>query len=163
MKKKSNFDAANEVTAQKLAFNRAVMYSLIINEHKTAQELAKLMFFSTASAFKYCKWLEAYGFVEIITIKGKKGTAHAYKAKNNNKYPYPKGYLESKNPRRDYFDAIYPNIHEELRDAIFDGKISPNVVKTHLESDVIHHDKRKLDRNLDRGYLTSSMAGEFSL
>ena len=163
MKKKSNFAAANEITAQKLAFNRAVMYSLIIDEHKTTQELAKLMFFSTASAFKYCKWLQSYGFVEAITIKSKKSTAQAYKAKNQDKYPYPKAYLESKNPRRDYFDSLYPYIHKELLDAIYEGRISPDVVRTHLESDVTHHDEQKLDRRLDRGYLTSSMAGEFSL
>ena len=85
----SNFAAANEVTAQKLAFNRAVMYSLILNEHKTCQELAKLMFFSVASAFSYCKWLESYGYVKAISVKGKKGIAQAYKATNVDKCPWP--------------------------------------------------------------------------
>jgi hypothetical protein len=158
----SNFAASNEITAQKLAFNRAVMYSLIIDEHKTCQELAKLMFFSTASAFKYCKWLESYGFVKAIAVKGKKGIAQAYKAHNPDKFPWPKGYLESKNPRKEYFDSLYPDIHKELRDAIFEGRISHEVVRTHRESDVTWHDERKLNRKLDRGYLTSSMAGEFS-
>ena len=157
----SNFAAANEVTAQKVAFNRAVMYSLIIDEHKTCQELAKLMFFSTASAFSYCKWLESYGYVKCIPVKGKKGIAQAYKATNVDKFPWPKGYLESKDPRRDYFDAIYPDIHKELRDAIFEGRISADVVRTHKESDVTYHDERKLNRKLDKGYLTSSMAGEY--
>jgi len=159
----SNFAAANEVTAQRVAFNRTVMYSFIIDEHKTAQELAKLMFFSTASAFSYCKWLESYGYIKAISVKGKKGVSQAYKATSPDKYPYPKCYLESKDPRRDYFDSIYPHIHKELRDAIYEGRISPDVVRTHFESDVTHHDERKLDRKLDRGYLTSSMAGEFSV
>ena len=158
----SNFAAANEVTAQKLAFNRAVMYSLIIDSHKTCQELATLMFFSTATAFKYCKWLESYGHVEAIAVKGKKGMAQAYKARNPDKFPWPKCYLESNDPRRDYFDGLYPDIHKELRDAIYEGRISTDVVKTHRESDVTWHDERKLNRKLDRGYLTSSMAGEFS-
>lgn len=157
----SNFALANKVTAQKLAFNRAVLYSHIIDEHKTCQELAKLMFFSTASAFSYCKWLESYGYVKATPVKGKKGIAQAYKATNVDRFPWPKGYVESKDPRRDYFDAIYPDIHKELRDAIFDGKISPDVVRTHKESNVTSHDKPKLNRKLDRGYLTSSMAGEY--
>lgn len=159
----SNFAAANEVTAQKLAFNRAVMYSLIIDSHKTCQELAKLMFFSTATAFKYCKWLEGYGHVKAIAVKGGRGMAQAYKATNPDKFPWPKCYLESKDPRREYFDGLYPDIHKELREAIYEGRISPDVVTTHRESDVTWHDERKLNRKLDRGYLTSSMAGEFSV
>ena len=159
----SNFASANEATARKLAFNRAVMYSLIIDEHKTCQELAKLMFFSTASAFSYCKWFERYNYVKSIDVKGKKGMAKAYKAFNIDKFPWPKGYLESKDPRRDYFDGIYPDIHKELRDAIYEGRISPDVVRTHKESDVTQHDNKKLDRKLDRGYLTSSMVGEFNV
>lgn len=159
----SNFASANEATARKLAFNRAVMYSLIIDDYKTAQELAKLMFFSTASAFKYCKWLESYGFVKAIAVKGKKGIAQAYKAHNPDKFPWPKGYLESKDPRKDYFDSLYPDLHKELRDAIYEGRISHEIVRTHREADVTYHDERKLNRKLDSGYLTSSMAGEFSV
>ena len=159
----SNFALANEVTAQRMAFNRSVMYSLILDEHKTCQELAKLMFFSVATAFKYCKWLESYGFVQSIAVEGKKGMAQAYKAKNADKFLWGKLYTESKDPRREYFDALYPDIHKELRDAIYDGKISPDIVRTHRESDTTWHDDKKINRKLDRGYLTSSMAGEFSV
>ena len=157
----SNFALANEATAQKLAFNRAVMYSLIIDEHKTAQQLAKLMFFSTATAFKYCKWLEGYGHVKAIAVKGGRGMAQAYKATNPDKFPWPKCYLESKDPRRDYFDSLYPDIHKELRDAIYEGRISRDIIRLHKESDSPHWEMKKHDYSLDAGHFQSSLNGEY--
>ena len=161
MKKESNFKFANAIKYEKTCFNRAIAYSYLLDGPRTKMELTKLMDVVEYTITEYCNWLEENGFIQSEYQKIKNRANKIYTATGKQDYPWPKRYTDSKDPRRDYFDLIYSNIHKELRDAIYEGRISRDIIRTHKEINSPHWEFKKLDKKLDGGYLTSSMAGEY--
>ncbi len=161
MQKESNFKFANAIKYEKTCFNRAIAYSYLLEAPRTKMELTKLMDVVEYTVTEYCNWLELNGFIIADYQKIKNRANKIYTATDKKDYPWPARYLKAKDPRKDYFDLIYANIHKELRDAIYEGRISRDIIRTHKEISSPHWEFKKLNKTLDRGYLTSSMAGEY--
>jgi hypothetical protein len=128
MRKENNY---NLMKKEATSFNRAIAMQHIIDGPKTVKQLAEIMFINDLSAFEILQYLEAFKFAVAEKVKVVR-LVKAYSAINVDKFPWCRSYVASENPRRDYFDKmVYPNLHKELRDAIFEGRISKDVVKTY--------------------------------
>ena len=156
MRKENNY---NLMMREATSFNRAITMQHIIDGPKTVKALAKAMFISEVMAWQHLSWLYTNEFAKSTMVKNYR-MVKAYTAINVDKYKWPKSYLASDDPRRDYFDKmIYPNITKELRDAIYEGRISPDVVKTYNRADT-----QRWELNYKRDYhggFQSSMNGEY--
>jgi len=156
MKKQTNY---NLMMKEATSFNRAIAMQHIIDGPKSIKKLAELMHTSHILAWQHLQWLYANDFAKCTMIKeGRK--VKAFQGINEDKFNWCKSYLASENPRRDYFDKmIYPEIHQELRDAIFEGRISADVVKTYNRADT---QRWELNYKPDyHGGFQSSMNGEY--
>ena len=121
MRKENNY---NLMMREATSFNRAITMQHIIDGPKTVKALAKAMFISEVMAWQHLSWLYTNEFAKSTMVKNYR-MVKAYTAINVDKYKWPKSYLASDDPRRDYFDKmIYPNITKELRDAIYEGACS---------------------------------------
>ena len=158
--KKSNFDHANEIKFEKRDFIKSVMYSYIMESPKTTRELMKLMNLSETVVFMHTRAMEDDGFLthEKTYLEDKGYTYKKYSAINEKKYPWNKRYLKSADPRRDYFDSLYPDIHKELRDAIYEGRINRDIIRVHKESDSEHWEMKKRDTGIN---FQSTLSGEY--
>jgi hypothetical protein len=141
------------------AFNRAIAFQHIIDGSKSVQELAKAMFISEILAWDHLVWFEKNEFATVTKAKRIR-VVKVYAAANIDKYKWPKAYKNSKNPQRDYFDkVVYPDLHKELRDAIFEGRISADVVKVYNRADT---ERWALNYKSDyHGGFQSTMNGEY--
>lgn len=149
----------NAIKKETTAFNRAVLFQHIIDGQKSVKDLVQLMFTSHVLVWEHCKWLEENKFVKIDMIKQVR-QVKAYSAINVDKYVWPKSYLKSKDPRRQYFDrVVYPNVHQELRDAIYEGRISGDIVKVHNRSETVAWELNY--KSNYHGGFQSSMNGEY--
>lgn len=144
---------------EKRSFNLAVLYAHLAGGPKDQSEISRLMNIAAYTATDYCKYLEEVGYVkhEYLNLTGRRHKVYSITGKNN--YPYPRQYLECADPQREYFDATYPGIHKELRDAIYEGRISPSVVKTHREVDSPHWEIKKKEAAFYAGNFKSSLGG----
>jgi hypothetical protein len=137
MRKENNF---NLMKRESTSFNRAIAMQHIMDGAKSVKTLAKAMFISEVSAWEHLQWIYLNDFAKIKMIRESR-RVKAYEAINAEKFVWCKSYLASENPRRDYFDKmVYPDLHRELRDAIFEGRISPDVVKTYNRSETVAWD-----------------------
>jgi hypothetical protein len=141
------------------AFNCSVLYQHIIDGQKSVNQLAKLMFINKVLVWEHCQWLEMNNFVKIDMMKQVR-QVKGYTAINVDKYVWPKSYLKSKDPRKEYFDKyFYPNINESLRQAIFEGRISPDIIKVHNRVDTFQWELKY--KSNYHGNFQSSMNGEY--
>ena len=155
MKKENNF---NLMKRESTSFNRAIAMQHIMDGTKSIDKLSKLMFIHHQMAWEHLKWLYINGFAKITMIRESR-SVKAYEAINADKFVWCKSYLASENPRRDYFDKmVYPDLHKELRDAIFEGRINPDVVKTYNRSETVAWDLT-YKRDFHGGF-KSSMSNE---
>jgi len=149
----------NKKIKEVVAFNHAIAFQHIIDSPKSVEELAKAMFMTEISAWDYLVWLERSGFATVTKAKRIR-LVKVYSAANIDKYKWPKAYTESKDPQRDYFDkVVYPDLHKELRDAIFEGRISADVVKVYNRAAT---ERWALNYKADyHGGFQSTMNGEY--
>lgn len=159
----SNFAYANKIKFEKREFVKSVMYSYIVESPKTTRELMKLMNLSETVVFMHTNAMEEDGFLTYEkTFVGDKGYIYKkYSAINQENYPWSPRYLKSEDARKEYFDSLYPDIHKELRDAIYEGRISRDIIRLHKESDSPHWEMKKHDYSLDAGHFQSSLNGEY--
>jgi hypothetical protein len=156
MKKLNNH---NLMMRESTSFNRAIAMQHVIDGPKTVKALAKAMFISEVIAWQHLSWLYTNEFAKATMVREFR-MVKAYEAINAQHYVWPKSYLASNDPRRDYFDKmIYPNITKELRDAIYEGRISPDIIKTYNRENTIAWEL-KYKPNY-HGNFQSSMNGEY--
>lgn len=156
MRKNNNY---NLMMRESTSFNRAVAFQHILNGTKSVKALAKAMYISEILAWEHLSWLYDNEFAKVSMVREYR-SVKAYTGINADNYVWPKSYLASENPKRDYFDKmVYPDLHKELRDAIFEGRISQDIVKTYNRADTV---KWELNYKPDyHGGFQSSMNGEY--
>ena len=159
--KKSNFQHANDVKYKKREFNRAIMYSYLLDGMKTLPELCELMNAVYFTITEYCNRLEEQGFITHDYANVKSKSYKMFFVTEKRDYPWPESYLNSKDPRRDYLGQVYPNIHKELLDAIHEGKISRDVIRTYKEKDAAPGEWEMEYKSQKHGSFQSSMNGEY--
>ena len=125
------------------SFNRCVAFQYIVDSPKTINELCNLMYTYPAIIWEHCKWFQENGFV-TSTKRKQKGCGSAateFSAVDIEDFPWSKTYLKSKDPRRDYFnESLYPNLESNLRNAIYEGRISKEVVKQYKRENTVKWD-----------------------
>ena len=144
------------------AFNRCVTFQYIINGPKTISELCEIMRTYPSIIWEHCKWLQDNNFVtwEKVRRQGKGQAATEFTAINIDSFPWSKTYLRSADPLRDYFNnSLYPNLEPKLRDAIYEGRISKDVVKQYSRKDTVRWDLNY--KSNFHGKFQSSMSGEY--
>jgi hypothetical protein len=161
LKKQSNFQYANEVKHKKREFNRAILYSYLLEGMKTLPEMCKLMNAVYFTVTEHCNRLEEQGFIvsEYGNLNSKQHKMYFVTEKRD--YPWPESYLNSKDPRRDYLSQVYPNIHKELLDAIHEGKISVDVIRTFKEKDAAPGEWTMDYKPQKHGGFQSTMNGDY--
>lgn len=133
----SNFAEYNEKVKSESRFKLAVLFGHIIeNPNITVPELAKKMYTHTQAVDHRLK--EILDFVEFTKVKYNNRTIRGLVAINTDKFYWGKTYKQSNDPRRDYFDDKYKDLPVELRNAIYSGKISSDIVKVYKEGDLEH-------------------------
>ena len=133
----SSFDEYREQIKSEARFKLSVLLAHIVENPKiTVPELAKLMY-TTNQPVDH--WLQDISdFIEIEKVKYNGRLIRGFTAINLDKYNWGEKYKRSNDPRRDYFMNKYKDLPEELREAIFTGKISPDVVRVFNEGDLDH-------------------------
>jgi len=122
------------------AFNRCIAFQYIIDSPKTINELCDLMYTYPTIIWEHCKWFQNNGFVTSSKRKGNEISRAVleFTAVDIDDFPWSKIYLKSKDPRRDYFNQnLYPHLESNLRDAIYEGRISKDVVKQYNRENTV--------------------------
>ena len=133
----SNFADYNEKVKSESRFKLSVLFGHIIeNPNITTPELAKKMYTSNQGIDHWLQ--EILDFVKFTKVKYNNRTIRGLVAINTDKFYWSKTYKESNDPRRDYFDDKFKDLPVELRDAIFAGKISSDIVRVYKEGDLEH-------------------------
>lgn len=159
----SNLEKAHKIKEESRALNIAVMYLHLKDEPAIAVELARKMNLTPHIITEYCKHLEAEGYVWSKFVSEGRARSKLYHTTEKDNFPWPKQCKDLTNLKRAYFDANYPGIHKELRDAIYEGRISPDIIRTHKELETDHWDIPKKDGSKYRGNFQSSLSGEYSV
>lgn len=159
----NNLEKAHKIKEESRALNIAVVYLHLKDEPHLAVDLARRMNLTPHIITEYCKHLEAEGYVWSKFISQGKGRSKLYHTTDKDNFPWPKDCKDLTNLKRAYFDANYLGIHKELRDAIYEGRISPDIIRTHKELETDHWDIPKKDGAKYRGNFQSSLSGEYSV
>ena len=133
----SNFKEYNEQVKSESRFKLSVLIGHIVeNPGITTPELAKLMY-TTNQAIDH--WMQDItDYIEISKVKYNNRTIRGFTAINLDKYNWGEKYRRSDDPRREYFMDKYKDLPVELRESIFAGKISKDVVRVYHEGDLDH-------------------------
>lgn len=133
----SNFAEYNQQVKNEARFKLSVLMGHIVENPKiTVPQLAKLMY-TTSQAIDH--WVQdILDFLHIEKVKYNNRTIRGFTAINLDKYNWGEIYKRSDDPRRDYFMDKYKDLPAELREAIFTGKISQDVVRVYHEGDLDH-------------------------
>ena len=133
----SSFDEYREQIKSEARFKLSVLLGYIAENPKiTTPELAKLMF-TTSQAIDH--WIQdILDYVEIEKVKYNNRMIRGFTAINLDKYNWGERYRKCDDPRREYFMDKYKYLPVELREAIFTGKISRDVVRVYHEGDLDH-------------------------
>ena len=136
----SNFADYNEQVKDIARFKTSVLYQHIIdNPGITTTQLAKAMYTNAQTIDHIVVNILAMGeFLEIKKVVYNGRTMRGYKAINVNKYNFGDIFKRSKDWKRDYFELKYKDLPEHLKDAIFTGKISSDIVSVYHEGDLDH-------------------------
>lgn len=159
MSNKNNLASAHALAEEKRAFNRAVVYSHLNDGPCFITDLVRKMNLTLTTITEYCNYLEKEGYARSeFSIQGKARFKVFFKTDKEN-YPWPASVKKSANIQREYFDKSYPGIHKELLDAIYDGRISPDVIKSHRELNAPHWEIPKKDSSKYARGFQSSLSG----
>lgn len=133
----SNFKEYNEQVKSESRFKLSVLIGHIVeNPGITTSELAKLMY-TTNQAIDH--WIQdILDYVKIEKVKYNGRMIRGFTAINLDKYNWGELYRLSDDPRRDYFMDKYKDLPVDLREAIFAGKISRDIVRVYHEGDLDH-------------------------
>jgi DNA-binding Lrp family transcriptional regulator len=163
MSNPNNIFHARKAQEEKRKFNQAVVYSHITDSPKSIADISRRMNLAQHTITEYCKHLESEGYIRSVLVsKDNTRFAMFFKTDKEN-FPWPAKVKKSANIQREYFDQSYPNIHKELLDAVYEGRISPDVIRTHRELDTDHWVIPKKDGSRYRGNFQSSLSGEYSV
>lgn len=133
----SSFDEYREQIKSEARFKLSVLLAHIAENPKiTVPELARLMY-TTNQAIDH--WMQDItDYIETSKVKYNNRTIRGFTAINLDKYNWGERYKRSDDPRREYFMDKYKDLPVELREAIFAGKISKDVVRVYHEGDLDH-------------------------
>ena len=162
MSNKNNLALAHEAANENRSFNHAVTYSHITDGPKYVEDIARRMNLATHTIREYCNFLEDAGYISSTLISKDMTRCKMYSKTDKENYPWPAKVKNSADIKREYFNKSYPGIHQTLLDAIYDGRISPDVIKTHKEEHSPHWVIPKKDGSKYRGNFQSSLSGEYS-
>jgi hypothetical protein len=162
MSNPNNLAFAHAAADENRSFNQAVVYSHITDGPKYIKELSIKMNLAAFRIAEYCKYLEQEGYIKSsLKVKGKK-RFKMYSKTDKENFSWPAKVKNSVDIKREYFNKSYPGIHESLLDAIYEGRISPDIIKSHRELDTDHWVIPKKDESKYRGNFQSSLNGEYS-
>ena len=162
MANQNNLASAHKLKEENRAFNRAVVYSHLNDAPCFAAELGRRMNLTPHTITEYCKQLEEQGYARAEWVIDGMARFKLYHKTDKENYPWPEKCKKSTNIKREYFDASYPGIHQALRDAIYEGRISPDIIRSHKELETDHWVIPKKDGSKYRGNFQSSLSGEYS-
>lgn len=159
MANNKNIESAIKMLQENKAFNRAVVYSHLNDGPVYTADLVKKMNLSLQAVTEYCNYLEEQGYAKSVFSNEGKSRFKVFHKTDKENYPWPEKVKDRDNIKREYFDKSYPGIHKSLLDAIYEGRISPDVIKTHKELDAAHWEMPKKDNSKYRGNFQSSLSG----
>jgi DNA-binding MarR family transcriptional regulator len=162
MSNKNNLASAHKLKDETRSFNRAVVYSHLNDSPSFASDLARRMNLAPHTITEYCKHLEETGYISSVIVNKEMTRVKMYFKTDKEDYPWPAKIKKSDNIQREYFNQSYPGIHQALLDAIYEGRISPDVIRSHKELDTDHWVIPKKDGSQYRGNFQSSLSGEYS-
>jgi DNA-binding MarR family transcriptional regulator len=162
MANKNNLFHAHAAADEKRTFNQAVVYSHITDGPKFVADIARRMNLATHTITEYCKFLEEQGYIRSVLVSKDMTRVKMFFKTEKENFPWPAKVKNSADIKREYFNKSYPGIHQALLDAIYDGRISPDVIKSHRELDTDHWVIPKKDGAKYRGNFQSSLSGEYS-
>lgn len=143
----SNFSEYNEQVKSEARFKLAVCYGHIVeNPSITTSKLAKLMY-TTSQTIDH--WVvNLIDYLDVKKVKENNRLVRGFTAINTDKFNWGEIYRNSDDPRRTYFMDKFKELPEHLREAIFIGKISSDIVRVYNEGDLDHCDTpRKLKKS----------------
>lgn len=158
----NNLEKAHKLKEESRALNLAVVYLHLKDEPSIAVNLAIKMNLTPHIIMEYCRHLETEGYLWSEFIAEGRARSKLYHTTEKDNFPWPKQCKDLTNLKRAYFDANYPGIHQELRDAIYEGRISPDIIRSHKELETDHWVIPKKDGAKYRGNFQSSLSGEYS-
>jgi DNA-binding MarR family transcriptional regulator len=162
MANKNNLASAHKLKEESREFNRAVVYSHINDAPSFASDIARRMNLAPHTITEYCKHLEETGYVRCVLVSKDMTRVKMYFKTEKEDYPWPAKVKNSVDIKREYFNQSYQGVHQALLDAIYEGRISPDVIRSHKELETDHWVIPKKDGSQYRGNFQSSLSGEYS-